>query len=318
MTAATEASRAGPDPPPNSLRRWLPEIALISVVLIWSSTWIAMKDALEVIDPLAFMAGRFTLITALAWSVALAQHARSGISLRVERVDWRLLIVGALTGYTIYQLCAIIGLDHSSVFTLSLLIALMPLFTMLIQVARREPIPRFGPPGILIAITGTVLFLSGGNGDGEDTLLGIVLSLGAALAFAVYGLVSRPLTLRYPSATLSAWGVLIGTVPMVLIGWTSLVEQDWSGLPLRVWTGIVFVVIFPVYVAYQLWNYGIRHIGASRASSYALIVPILSGIQSSLAFGEELTVIRVGSALLVIAGLMVVRLERLPWAKEEG
>jgi drug/metabolite transporter (DMT)-like permease len=302
------------EPASPAATRWLPESALIAVVLIWSSTWLAMKDALEVITPLAFMTGRFVLIAALAWGVALISHRRSGTSLAVARGDWPLLLLGALTGYTAYQLCAVFALDNSSVFTLSLLIALVPLFTMLIQVARREPLPRYAWPGILIAVAGTVLFLSDKR-DSGDTVLGVVLSLGAAVAFAVYGLISRPLARRYPSATLSAHQITLGTLPLLLVGWSSTAEQDWTGLPLRVWVGIVFVVIFPVYVAYQLWNYAIGKRGAARASSYALLVPILSGVGSSFAFDEPLTLLKLAGALLVIAGLSLVRLDRLPWRR---
>ena len=285
---------------------------MLSVVLIWSSTWIIMKDALEVFEPTAFMAGRFVLISLLAWAVVLWRTRRAPTPLAIAPADRRALVVGALTGFTAYQVCSVIALDNSSVFTLSLLIALVPLFTMLIQAARGEAIPVFGWAGLAIAVAGAVLFLSDKRTDG-DTLLGIVLSLGAAVAFAVYGLTNRRVAGRYPSATLTAWQVAIGTVPMLVIGLPALAGQGWSGIPGRVWIGIVFVVIFPVYVAYQLWNYAIRHRGAARTASYALLVPVLSGVQAAVAFGEQITLLKAAGAVLVIAGLLLIRLDRLPW-----
>ena len=101
---------------------------------------------------------------------------------------------------------------------------------------------------------------------------------------------------------------------MLAIGLPALAGQDWSGIPARVWVGLVFVVIFPVYVAYQLWNYAIRHRGAARTASYALLVPVLSGVQAAVAFGEQITILKAAGAALVIAGLLLIRLDRLPWA----
>lgn len=294
------------------LRPLLPEIAVLAVVLIWSSTWIIMKDALEVFEPTAFMAGRFVLISLLAWGVVLWRRRSTPTPLTIAPVDRRTLVVGALTGFTAYQVCSVIALDNSSVFTLSLLIALVPLFTMLIQSVRGEAIPAFGWPGLAIAVAGTVLFLADKRTDG-DTLLGILLSLGAAVAFAVYGLINRRFAGRYPSATLTAWQVAIGTVPMLAIGLPVLAGQDWTGIPARVWLGLVFVVIFPVYVAYQLWNFAIRHRGAARTASFALLVPVLSGIQAAVAFGEHISLLKAAGAALVIAGLLLIRLDRLPW-----
>lgn len=289
-----------------------PELAVLSVVLIWSSTWIIMKDALKVFEPTAFMAGRFVLISLLAWAVVLWRRWSSSAPLAIVPADRRTLVIGALTGFTAYQVCSVIALDNSSVFTLSLLIAMVPLFTMLIQAVRGEAIPVLGWPGLAIAVAGAALFLADKRTDG-DTLVGVVLSLGAAVAFAVYGLVNRRFAGRYPSATLTAWQVAIGTVPMLAIGLPVLVDQDWSGIPARVWIGLVFVVIFPVYVAYQLWNFAIRHRGAARTASYALLVPVLSGVQAAVAFGEHISLPKAAGAALVIAGLLLIRLDRLPW-----
>jgi len=297
---------------PGWLSALAPELAVLSVVVIWSSTWVIMKDALAVFDPTAFMAGRFLLISALAWGVVLWRGRGDGELTRVARADRTPLVVGALTGYTAYQVCSVIALDNSSVFTLSLLIALVPLFTMLMQSFRGEAIPIFGWPGLAIAVAGAVLFLADKRTDG-DTFLGIVLSLGAAVAFAVYGLVNRRFAGRYPSATLTAWQVAIGTVPMLAIGIPALASQDWSGIPTRVWLGLGFVVVFPVYVAYQLWNYAIRHRGAARTASFALLVPILSGVQAAVAFGEQISLVKAAGAALVVCGLLLIRLDRRPW-----
>jgi drug/metabolite transporter (DMT)-like permease len=280
-------------------------LAILSVVLIWSTTWIAMKDALSVIDPLAFMSARFGLITALAWIVILIRRSRFA-SLAIGRSDWRRLVIGSLIGYSAYQLCSVFALDHSSVFTISLLIALVPLFTMVMMFAMGEVLPPLGWPGLGLAVLGTVIFLADKRQSG-DTLAGAVLSLGAAISFAAYGLVNRPLVRKYPSDMLAAWQLLIGTIPMLLIGAAAIVGQEWAGLTGRVWLGLIFVIIFPVYVAYQLWNYAISRRGAAVASSYGLLVPILSAVMAAIFFDEQITWLKTTGAAIAIGGLLLIR-----------
>jgi drug/metabolite transporter (DMT)-like permease len=287
-----------------------PEAALWAVVLIWASTFIAMKDAFEFIDPLPYTLFRFLWINLLAFAVLWFQHRRDPrIPLTVRRADLPRLLLASLLGYTLYQICFVLGLDHSSVFTLSLLVAMVPLFTMLMLAAMGEATPPYGWIGLAVAVAGAVVFLSDKR-SGGDSVLGALLSLGAAVAFAVYGVINRPLVRVYPAATYSAYSLLFGTVPFLFIGGPSLFDQDWAGVPGRVWLGMVWVVIFPVYVAYQLWNYGIQHRGAGTASSYGLIVPVLSGALSAVIFDEAFGVVKIAGAALVLVGLLLLRVKR--------
>jgi drug/metabolite transporter (DMT)-like permease len=170
-------------------------------------------------------------------------------------------------------------------------------------------VPPYGWIGLAIAVSGVALFLSDKR-SGDDSVLGALLSLGAAIAFAFYGVANRPLVKAYPPATYTAYSVLFGTIPLLFIAGPSLLDQAWGELPVRVWIGTVYVVIFPVYVAYQLWNYAIQHRGAATASSYGLIVPILSGVLSALIFDERFGVLKIAGAALVIVGLLLLRLRK--------
>ena len=306
---ANEAIQQELRPERRSLAGYGPELALWSVVVIWSSTFIAMKDAFKFLDPLPYTLFRFVWINLLAFAVLWVQHRRDArVPLTVKRRDLPRLLVASVFGYTLYQLCFVLGLDRSSIFTLSLLVALVPLFTMLMLLAMGERTPPYGWIGLGVAVVGVVVFLANKR-SGDDTLLGAILSLGAAVAFAFYGVVNRPLARAYPPATYSAYSLLFGTLPFVFISGPALFDQEWGAVPLRVWLGMIWVVVFPVYVAYQLWNYGIKHRGAAAASSYGLIVPIVSGMLSALFFDEAFGVLKVGGAALVFAGLLLLRVK---------
>ncbi|MDF3018574.1 MAG: protein of unknown function transrane, partial [Thermomicrobiales bacterium] len=254
---ATKSSEA--DPELDVVSRFEPELAQLTVVMFWASTFVVAKAAFAEVSPLAFLFARFVIMVALAFAVLLI--LQRGAGRWVERSDWGLFALAGLTGYTLYQLGFILGLSRTSPFSSSLLIAMVPLFTVLILAIMREPTPLQGWVGLGVALVGVALFLLDKRGASAGTLLGDLLSIGAAVAFAIYGIITRPLVRKYPAETYTAWSVLAGTIPLLLVSLPDALRQDWQALSLSGWFSIVYLAIFPVYIAYILWNYAIARRG---------------------------------------------------------
>ena len=285
--------------------RFGPELAQLSVVMFWASTFVVAKAAFAEVSPLAFLFARFVIMVALAFAVLLVRQRGAGR--RVERSDWGLFALAGLTGYTLYQLGFILGLSRTSPFSSSLLIAMVPLFTVLILAVMGEPTPLQGWVGLGVALAGVALFLFDKRGESAGTVLGDVLSIGAAVSFAVYGIITRPLVRKYPAETYTAWSVLAGTVPLLFVSLPDALRQDWQAVSLPGWFSIVYLAIFPVYIAYILWNFAIARRGVANASSFGLLVPIVAGVLSALVFGEPFGPLKLLGAGLVLAGLIIVR-----------
>jgi drug/metabolite transporter (DMT)-like permease len=293
------------DPELDVVSRFGPELAQLTVVMFWSSTFVVAKAAFAEVSPLAFLFARFVIMVTLAFAVLLV--LQRGAGRWVERSDWGLFALAGLTGYTLYQLGFILGLSRTSPFSSSLLIAMVPLFTVLILAIMREPTPLQGWVGLGVALVGVALFLLDKRGASAGTLLGDLLSIGAAVAFAIYGIITRPLVRKYPAETYTAWSVLAGTVPLLLVSLPDALRQDWQTVSLSGWSSIVYLAIFPVYIAYILWNYAIARRGVAKASSFGLLVPIVAGLLSAMFFGEPFGPLKLLGAGLVLAGLVIVR-----------
>lgn len=282
-----------------------PELALLTVVSLWASTYVVTKDALETVNPLAFTSARFLFMLVLAFAVLLVAERREG-SASIRREDLPRFLAASLTGYTLYQLGFVLGLDRVSPFSAALMQSLMPFFTMLLLTMRREPTTLAGWIGLGIAFAGVVVFLLDKR-DGDGSLLGNFFSLGAALSFAVYGLVNRPLVQKYPPATYTAYSLLFGAIPLFAVGMPTTVRQDWAELPASAWLAIAYMAVFPVYVAYMLWNWGIARRGAAVATSFGLLMPVISGIFSVFFFAEAFPPGKLIGAGLVLIGLAAMR-----------
>lgn len=286
----------------------MPELALLTTIGLWSSTFIVTKDAFSQVTPMAFIFVRFLLMTLMAFGV-LAVLARRGAEgpLVPRRKDIPRFLVSGISGFTCYQLGYNLGLDRTSVFVASILIATVPLFTIIFLTVMGDRSPWLAWVGMAVAVAGVAIFLFDKRG-GDRSLAGDALCIFAAVSFAIYGIVNRPLVRDYPSASYSAYTMVCGTVPLILAGTPAALNQDWGAVSARTWVGLVYMVIFPVYVAYMLWNFGIARRGAAVASSFGLLAPILSGILSAIIFSEQFGVAKVAGGALVLAGLLVIRL----------
>lgn len=310
-----EARSSEAHPGSDVVSRFGPELAQLTVVMLWASTFVVAKAAFSEVSPLSFLFARFVIMVALAFAVLLV--LQGGAGRWVERSDWGLFVLAGLTGYTLYQLGFILGLSRTSPFSSSLLIAMVPLFTVLILAVTGEPTPLQGWVGLGVALVGVALFLLDKRGASAGTLLGDALSIGAAVSFAIYGIITRPLVRKYPAETYTAWSVLAGTVPLLLVSLPEALRQDWQAVSFSGWLSIVYLAIFPVYIAYILWNYAIARRGVAKASSFGLLVPIVAGLLSAIFVGEPFGPLKLLGAGLVLAGLVIVRTRvwRRPAAK---
>lgn len=289
--------------------RFAPEIAQVIVVLLWASTFVVTKAAFVEISPLGIIFSRFLVMLALAFAV-LAIRER-GSAFWIERADLGRFLAAGLTGYTLYQLGFTLGLSRTSPFSSSLLIAMVPLFTVLILAIMGERTPLQGWVGLAVALVGVVIFLLDKRGAGNGTLIGDLLSIGAGVSFAIYGIVNRPLVAKYPAATYTAWTLLAGTVPLLIIALPAAFAQDWTAVSGPAWLSVIYLAILPVYVAYMLWNYAIARRGVAKATTFSLLVPIVAGVLSAIFTGEPFGPTKLLGAALVLAGLVIVRLPRL-------
>lgn len=302
-------------PQEQSWKRFGPELILGAVVLIWASTFVITKDALEDFTPFSFIFARFGLILILAFSVLLVQGLRRGWSAmwHVDRADWPRFLLSGLLGYTFYQIGFTVGLDHTSPFSSSLLIAMVPLFTLVIATMLGERSSTGAWIGVFVAIVGVAVFLLQRQ-EGDSSALGNALSAGAAISFASYGLANRALVRKYPTATVSAYTTLLGTVPLLVISSPDAMRQDWSALEAQHWLTLLYMAIFPVYLVYIGYNWAIAERGIS-ATSAGLGVPIVSGVLSAIVFSEAFGVLKVGGAVLVLLGLVLIQRSRMQAAK---
>ncbi len=289
------------------------DAALLAVVLMWASTFVLFKIAWHDIDPVAFTGLRFALMVPVALAVLALGRGRR---VRPRRSDLPLIAASGLTGYFLYQMSFVLGLDRTTALASSILVATHPIFSvMFVWLFDRGPgrgrPHRVEVVGVIVGFAGVAVFLRAWDAFGAATL-GDLLSLLAAAAFGAYGVINRSLVRRYPGRELMAYSLLIGGGLVAVVGAPAVLHQDWSRVGGAAWAILAFAIVGPVYLAYSLWNWAIAKRGIPRTVVFGFLVPVVAGVLAVAALGERVRPEQVAGALLVVAGLVVTRLGGVP------
>lgn len=190
----------------------------------------------------------------------------------------------------------------------SVLVQTQALFTILFAaVAFRETPTRRQRSGLAVAFAGLVLILFTVAQD--RTAVGFFLALGSAISWGVGNILLKHtedvdmlglivwLSLVPPGPALALSLILDG--PFALAG--AIVDATWIALAATLYLGLVGTIL-----AYAIWGRLLRRYPAATVAPFALLVPFVAALASSLVFGERFGALRVIGMALVLAGIAVI------------
>ncbi len=279
-------------------------LALMTVV-IWGSNFIAIFVALEELPPFLFVAVRLGL-SALPFALFLPRPKGP---------------IKYIIGYGVFNYALQFGLLFSGIH-----LGLSPgLASLVLQVQvffsiglafflfgdRPSPMKIFGS---LISFVGIALVASNINGDA--TLLGLVLTLFAALSWALGNIFVKKVNSE-SALSLVVWGNLVAFPfmlatsffmdgPSTILG--SLQNISWQAM-----ASVAFVVYVSTHLGYSMWSFLMKTYSTSTVVPFTLLIPVVGLLSSALFLGEELSPWKLWASLLIMAGLIFNLLEKQVW-----
>jgi drug/metabolite transporter (DMT)-like permease len=290
---------------------------LTLLVLIWGTTWAAIRVGLEGIPPFAGVSLRFGIAAVLL----LVVGRMLGVPFGGRRHEVALWIVNALLSF-----CVSYGVVYwAEQWVPSGLTAVMfATFPLFVAILAHFALPgeRLGPlgiVGILLGFGGVAVIFS------EDlALLG-----GPMVALASAVMLSSPLAAAVASVAVKRWGKEIhpfslSAVPMgitaLVMGAVSLaLERDATFVFDRTSVGaLLYLAVMGSAVTFSLFFWLLRHLSATRISMIAYLIPLVAvGVGATL-LDETLTARTVAGSVLVVAGVaLTVRAGRAPAPEHE-
>ncbi len=279
------------------MSRWQADITLVLVTLIWGSTFVVVKGALDAVGPLTFVAWRFT-VAALA--LALLFHRRVRALSRAELRAGGIIGVWLALGYILQT----IGLQYTTTgkagFITGLSVVLVPVIAALWL---RQPPGAWTAAGVAMATAGLGLLTLDAS---LRPAPGDLWVLGCAVAFAMHIIsVSRFAPHHDP---LSLTVVQIAVVALIALGGAFIFETPEVRLPRATWAAILFTALAATVVALGLQNSVQPFTTPTHTALIFSLEPVFAAFFGWWLAGEVLGLKELVGGALILAGMVVAEL----------
>lgn len=276
-------------------------LSVLGALIIWSSSFVAIKIAYETYPPITLGAVRFLVATLVLGALVLLPGNR----VKLQKTDGWTVALGGLTGITLYAVLQNIAMQWTSASNATLIIASYPVITLLLEsLIYKVRLNAVKIVGILIAIFGVVIIsYVKAETRQQGELLGVILLIVAGVAWAFYNFLTKKVVNHYPPVTLLFYQTLFGAIFMAPL---SLFERSqWAAPTTMTFSMMLFLALFCSVVAFLLYNLGLKHLSASTVTSMLNLVPFFGVFFSWLLLGEAITVRKIVGGGIVVLGVML-------------
>ena len=275
----------------------------LAVVIIWGLNFVVMKFGLQGLSPMLLGALRFAAAS-LPFLLWVPRPA----------MPWR-FVVGYGLAQGVGQFgCLFLGLELGMTAGMaSVVMQTQAFFTLLLAAPflgeRTQPWQWWG---LLLALGGLLaIALAHGNGPGQMTLAGFVLTLGAAWMWAVSNLVARRAAKAgaYAPFPFIVWSSVVPILPFAALAvWTdgsAAVVAQLRGLDATAVLAVAYLALLATLLAYTLWTQLLQRHPAGRVTPFSLLVPVVGLWAAYFFLGEVPGAVQWGGVAAVLCGLVV-------------
>src|SRR5579872_2694680 len=293
-----------PTPPPTAHKRSESirlALAFAAIYLVWGSTYLAIRYAVETIPPLVTAGIRHTIAGGILFAWAYAR------GFRPKREHW---IAGAVVGGLFF----LVGHgslhwaeQHVASGLAALLIATEPMFILVLAwMSGQQKISRLSALGLACGVAG-VAILTGMEISSKDTsLLGMLAVLLGSISWAA-GVVISP-KLKLPTDALARTAVPLVCGAVMLLAAAGLTGEfhalHWSAISLKSIFGLAYLIVFGSVVAFTSYTWLLQRCPPTLVATHTYANPIVAVLLGWMIASEPLTT-RVALASVAILGAIV-------------
>jgi drug/metabolite transporter (DMT)-like permease len=273
----------------------LPYAALTVTLVLWASSFPAIKAGLEGYSPIHLAALRFATA-----SVALAGVAPLlGVRLP-RRQDFALVLALGVLGVSAYHVFLNYGEALATASAAAFIANVAPLFAAVLARTIGETPARRSWLGLVAGLMG--VWLISASLPGEFALNeGCLLLLLAAFCWSLFFVLQKPLLAFYSPLEVTCYAVWTGTLLLALFLPGAMTEARAASVSATLCA--VYLGIVPTACAYLCWSYVLAKISVARAAIYTYLVPIISAAMSYAWLGERPTALFSIGAAAVLLGV---------------
>lgn len=292
-------------------------LAFAALYVIWGSTYLAIRFAIETVPPFLMAGVRYLIAGAILYVILRARGAR-----RPTRSEWLaatvsggLMIAGGNGLLTWAEQYVASGIA-------ALLLATVPLWFVglaWLGPEREAPSP-LELAGLLLGLGGVALLVAGSGGHdpaadvgGPAVLWGALAVLAAAGSWAVGSLYHR--RARFPGPPLHATAMTMmaggGVLCVVALATGEPARFDAGAMSSRSLAAFAYLVVFGSIVGFSAYAWLIKTVRPALVGTYAYVNPVVAVLLGWWLGGERITSVMLVGAAIVLASVGLVQSRRL-------
>jgi drug/metabolite transporter (DMT)-like permease len=278
------------------------QLTLLLVQVMFGTLPLPAQTAMRSIAPRGMVAIR---VAGAALLLGLVAGRRL---LAVERRDLPRLALFALLGVVGNQLLYLEGLSRTTQTNASVLLTVIPVFTVAFALAlRRERASLLRLLGVAVGLGGALLLAGLERFDLSDRgVTGNLLVIANSSLWSLFLVLARPLLQRVAPLVVVAWMFILGSLVTLPAGGPSVVAAIGAAPPLA-WAAAAWVVAVPTVLAYLLNTVALRQAESSQVAIFTYVQPLVAGVLAWIFAGERLTARTAVAAVLIFTGVALVQ-----------
>jgi drug/metabolite transporter (DMT)-like permease len=281
-------------------------LAFFAIYVIWGSTYLAIRYAVETIPPLYTAGLRHLAAGTILLVLAVAKDMRpTAAQIRAS------VVIGFfffLVGHGSLHWAETVVPSGLA----SLLIAIEPIFVFLLSsmATRTWRLNGLLVAGILLGLAGVAVLVGGVARDAgtPGSTLGTIAILVGALSWSAGIIYSRTSQLSGNPLLLSALSLLSGAVMLLTTGTLAGEAKGFSLAKVtpKSWLALAYLILFGSVVAFTAYNWLLEHYSPTLVATHTYVNPIVAVLLGWAYGGEALTLKVVIAALMVVAAVVLV------------
>jgi len=276
-------------------------LALASVYVLWGSTYLAIRFALESYPPFLLGAIRMAIAGVLMFAVLRWRGVKPPTN-----KQWRTLAV--LSIFMVLLSNGLVNLAETQVGSglAAIAVASMPLFAGVFAMLRGRHPSRIEWVGTIIGFLG-VIWLNAGS-ELSASVLGVVCLATASIAWAWGSIWSRDQDL--PEPFMAAAGQMMAGSVWMLVAALVTGERFASVPALGATAAMLYLVVAGSIFGFTAYIWLLHHVRPALATSYAYVNPPIAVFFGFMLGGESFTAHDLGAMAVILAGVVIITLAK--------
>jgi drug/metabolite transporter (DMT)-like permease len=279
-------------------------LAFAAIYLVWGSTYLAIRYAVETIPPLVTAGIRHSIAGLILFAWAWAR------GFRPTRQHW-------ISGFALGALFFLIG--HGTLHwaeqyvgsgLAALLIATEPMFILVLAWSMgQQKISRFSALGLGLGVIGVAMLTGAELSAKGSSLLGLLAVLAGSLAWSAGVVISPKLKLPTDALGRTALPTLCGAV--MLLAAAALTGEfhatHWAAISLQSILGLAYLIVFGSVVAFTSYIWLLQRCPPALVATHTYANPVVAVFLGWLLASEPLSLRVVLASAAILAAIVLIR-----------